>query len=303
MNRTLKYTIEFEDMNSTVEGFLKKRGYSAQNITDLKKFEKGLVVNGFRANSNMYLCMGDELVITYEENSSSPKIPPVDIPIDIVYEDEDLVVVNKPADMPTHPSLNNYENTMANALMYYYDSKGESFVFRALNRLDRDTSGAVLVAKNPISGNMLSNLLKKGQIEKEYVAIVRGDLLSYNGTDSGIVDMPIGRVDNSTIEREVNELTGERAVTYYKVISYNKGNDTSYVSFHLETGRTHQIRVHMKTIGHPLVGDHLYDPQGFAVGGMTRQALHCRKISFVHPITNESVLVEIPLPKEMENMI
>lgn len=303
MKRTYSYTIEKEYEGLRIDSYLKTKGYSAQNITDLKKMPEGIMLKGKRSNTDRLLKAGDQLVINYEENASSEKIPPVKLPLDIVYEDEDLIILNKPADMPTHPSLNNYENTLANGLMYYFNSKGEDFIFRAINRLDRDTTGGVLVAKNGVSGNLLSELLKKDLIVKEYVALVRGDVRKHNGTDEGIIDMPIGRVDNSTIEREVNFETGERAVTHYKVLSYNVDKNVSFVSFHLETGRTHQIRVHMKTIGYPLLGDHLYDPENYSKEGLTRQALHCRRISFTHPVTGEEVNVIISISKDIENML
>ena len=171
MDRTIKYIVQDDYAGLSIKDFLKRMHYSAQSISDQKHFEDGIMHNKQRAYVNEALKSGDELVINCHEVTSSEKIPPVPMKLDILYEDEDVVIVNKPADMPVHPSLNNYENTLANGLADYYESQGQMFVFRCMNRLDRNTTGAVLVAKNPISGAMLSEMIRERKIEKEYVAI------------------------------------------------------------------------------------------------------------------------------------
>ena len=313
MDRTIKYIVQDDYAGLSIKDFLKRMHYSAQSISDQKHFEDGIMHNKQRAYVNEALMSGDELVINCHEVTSSEKIPPVPMKLDILYEDEDVVIVNKPADMPVHPSLNNYENTLANGLADYYESQGQMFVFRCMNRLDRNTTGAVLVAKNPISGAMLSEMIRERKIEKEYVAIAEGKFkpgitkpgIVYrenldNGCDKSIefiIDAPIARVEGSTIERCVDFDRGERAVTHVRVLEVTKSENT-FVSCKLETGRTHQIRVHMAYIGHPLIEDGMYNPSCADSGD--GQMLHCRKLEFVQPITGEKISVEAPLPDRMQ---
>ena len=237
---------------------------------------------------------GDILTVHIQEPESSPNIPPVKLPLDIVYEDEDIVVVNKPAGMPVHPSLNNYENSLANGLMYYYQEQGKPFIFRCTNRLDRDTSGLTVVAKHMVSSSILSSMGMRHEITREYLAIVRGALKPSEGT----IDAPIGRTGSSLIERKIDFENGERAVTHYRVVEEQNGH--SLVSLILETGRTHQIRVHMKYIGHPLVGDYLYNPD---MEYIDRQALHSHRLSFTHPVTGEKMEFTAPLPTDMRKIL
>ena len=163
MNRTLIYKIEEKDSPCTVESFLKARGYSRQIIIQLKKNDDGITVNGRWAYAKTMLRTGDELKIFLEETQSSEHIRPVLLPLAIVWEDEDILVLNKPADMPVHPSVNNYDNTLANAVAHYYRSAGEEFIFRCINRLDRDTTGLLIVAKNALSASVLSSQMKSGR--------------------------------------------------------------------------------------------------------------------------------------------
>lgn len=297
MDRIIKYTIEEEHAGLTVKEFLKEKHFSSQSISDQKHFEDGIMHNGKRAYVTEKLEVGDEVVINCHEISSSEKIPPIEMSLDILYEDDDLIIINKPADMPVHPSLNNYENTLANGLAYYYERQGKKFVFRCMNRLDRNTTGAVLVAKNPISGAMLSEMVRERIIDKEYVAIAEGYIEKRQFT----IDAPIRRVDGSSIKRQVDFEHGEKAITHVTVLEYNNidGASYTYVSCKLETGRTHQIRVHMASIGHPLVGDGLYDEKYDGQG----QLLHCRRLEFVQPVTGEKICVEAELPDSMKRML
>lgn len=295
MDRTIVYQITTEYEGMKISDFLKQKNYATSSITYIKYLDDGIMLNGERHRTCDRLKSGDELEINYREDISSPKIPPVRMKLDILYEDDDIVIVNKPADMPTHPSMNNYDNTLANGLAYYYQSRGLSFVFRSLNRLDRDTTGAVLVAKNGLAGSMLSTMVKARKIDKEYVALVRGRLDDMEGT----IDAPIGRVPGSTIERFVDYENGETAVTKYRVLDYDGLHNISHISYNLITGRTHQIRVHMKYIGHPLLGDKLYDPENFDKEGHIRQALHCYHMSLTNPLTGALIDVTAPMPEEM----
>lgn len=296
MDRRLEYCISTEYEGMKISDFLKKKNYATSSITYIKYLEDGIMLNGQRHRTCDKLKTGDELIINYREDLSSPKIPPIKMDLDILYEDEDMIIINKPSDMPTHPSMNNYDNTLANALAYYFREQGLSFVFRSLNRLDRDTTGAVLVAKNGLAGSMLSTMVKARRIDKVYVALVRGKLEA----EEGIIDVPIGRVPGSTIERFVDYENGQKAVTQYRVIEYDGLHNISYAEFKLHTGRTHQIRVHMKHMGHPLLGDRLYDPDNYDKEGLRRQALHCHRMSLVNPLTGDWVKVTAPLPSDMK---
>ena len=290
MNRTLTYEIKSEYSGYTIDKYLKTQGYSSANITAIKKMPNNVVKDGQWVHMNHKLSAGEILVVNISEEESSEKIPPVKMDLDIIYEDEDIIVINKPAGLPIHPSLNHYEDSLANGLAYYFQSQDKPFVFRCANRLDKNTSGLTVIAKHLVSGNILSTMVKNRDFHREYYAIVRGHLEPALGT----IDAPIGRVGDSIITRQVDFENGERAVTHYQVIDEKKGH--SLVAIHLETGRTHQIRVHFKYIGHPLIGDHLYNPD---FEYMTRQALHSHKISFEHPITKKAMEFIAPLPNDM----
>ena len=240
---------------------------------------------------NTRLIEGDEITVNIRETEVSEKIPPVELPIDIIYEDEDIMVVNKPADMPIHPSMKNYYNTLGNAIAWYFEQQGKPFVYRCVNRLDRDTTGLTIIAKHMVSCSILYDQVKDRSIDREYTAIVVGEDLP----DQGRIDLPLGRAAESVVERTVDFEHGDRAVTNYQVVA--RGGGLSLVKLHLETGRTHQIRVHMKAIGHPLIGDWLYNPEDTH---MTRQALHAGKLSFNHPMTGEPMTFSVPLPQDMQ---
>lgn len=290
MNRTITYQISETDEGLRIEQYLRRRGYSRQNLTDLKKMNQSILVNGVWYYLTQTLSAGDELMIRIQEDQVSKKIPPADIPLHIVYEDEDILVVNKPAGMPIHPSMNNYHYSLANACAYYYQKQNKPFVFRCTNRLDRDTSGLTVIAKHMVSSSILSSYAYKHEIDREYLAIVRGSVHPSSGT----IDAPLSRTPGSVIERVVDFKHGQRAVTHYKVVEEKNGH--SLISLHLETGRTHQIRIHMKYLGFPLIGDYLYNPDMELI---SRQALHSHTLRFTHPITREPMEFTAPLPKDM----
>lgn len=293
MERIITYDIPATYTGHKISEFLHNKGYSRQNITELKHMNESILLNGKWEYMNTRLHAGDRLTVHITEDASSEKIPPKELPFPIVYEDEDLVVVNKPANMPIHPSMKNYENTLANAAAFYYEKQGKPLIYRCVNRLDKDTTGLTIIAKHLVSCSILYTAMRERKIEREYSAIVQGEDLP----DCGTIDLPLGRKDDSAIERTVDFQNGERAITHYEVIARN--NELSFVRFHLETGRTHQIRVHMKAIGHPLIGDFLYNPTDTH---MSRQALHAGKLSFVHPITGEPLCFEAPLPDDMKQV-
>lgn len=293
MERILNYHITEDADSLRVEQYLRRRGFSYQNLTQLKKMPESILINGVWSYMRTPLHSGDILTVHIRETESSPNIPPVELPLDIVYEDEDIVVVNKPAGMPVHPSLNNYRNSLANALMYYYQQQGKPFIFRCTNRLDRDTSGLTVIAKHMVSSSILSSMTARHEIEREYLAVVRGSVVPSSGT----IDAPIGRTGSSLIERKIDFEHGERAVTHYHVVKEENGH--SLVSLILETGRTHQIRIHMKYIGFPLVGDYLYNPD---MEYIQRQALHSCRLSFRHPITGKHMEFTADLPEDMDRI-
>lgn len=293
MERKLAYQVEMDGDGLTIEQFLKSRGYSHGCLVHLKKTEKGILRNGIWAYTRDCLKTGDLLEITFVEQESSQNIVPSEKRPDIVYEDEDILIVNKAADMPIHPSQGNYENSLANSVAGYYQEQGESFVFRCINRLDRDTTGLVLIAKNMLSAAVLSQAMIGRQIHRTYLAVVKGTL-----PPEGTIDLPIGRKEGSTIERCVDFVNGERAVTHYECIRTTPVY--SLAKIWLETGRTHQIRVHMNAMGHPLPGDFLYHCDQREIG---RQALHSWRLEFLHPITGEQMFFEQPLPEDMRKLL
>lgn len=294
MNRVIDYIIDEAGDGLRIEQYLRRKGYSGQNLAEIKRMPKSVLVNGEHYYMKQKLNTGDHLSIHICETKCSEKIPPVQIPLDIVYEDEDIIVINKQAGMPIHPSLNNYMNSMANALAWYYQEQGKPFIFRCCNRLDRDTSGLTVVAKHLVSGNILSDMVRRRDIHREYLAIVRGHV----SPEAGTINAPLARKPGTIIERTVDWEQGETAITHYRLVEERNGH--SLVSLRLETGRTHQIRIHMKYLGYPLIGDYLYNPDMEYIG---RQALHSHRLSFTHPITGEPMEFTAPLPKDMEKVL
>ena len=294
MERMIEYQIGKSADGLRIEQFLKEKGYSAKNLAAIKRMPESILVNGIPCYMRNCLQDGDLLLVHIKETMCSQKIPPVRLPLDILYEDEDIIVLNKPAGMPTHPSLNNYTNSLANALAWYYKEQGKPFIFRCCNRLDRDTSGVTVAAKHLVSGTVLSRMTFKREIHREYLAIVRGHV----DPAFGVIRAPLTRKPGTIIERTVDFEHGETAVTHYHTVKEENGH--SLLSLCLETGRTHQIRIHMKYLGYPLIGDYLYNPD---MEYIKRQALHSYKISFSHPITKEKMNFTAPLPQDMLQII
>lgn len=289
MIRQFTYRIEPEYDSFTIREYLSLKGYPNAVFVQLKKTPESVLLNGVWAYMRTKLSAGDELFIRLEESTSSAHILPVSMPLSICYEDEDILAVNKPAQMHVHPSLNHYDHTLANAVCGYYNDQEIPYTFRCVNRLDRDTTGLTLIAKHMLSSAILSTAAARREISREYIAIASGKT-----PESGTIDAPIGRVAGSTIERQIDFENGERAITHYRRLAYHDG--LSLLSLHLETGRTHQIRVHLKSIGHPLIGDFLYNPTDTTI---KRQALHSYRLTFSHPITGESFVLTAPLPDDM----
>lgn len=292
MEREILYIIDGEYKD--IQDYLKSKGYSTSNIIDLKKYENGIMLNGVWAYMNQKPAVNDRLLVRVCENKKSENIVPVDIKLDVKYEDEDIIVINKAGDMPIHPSLNNYENSLANALMHYY--KGENFVFRCINRLDKDTTGLTIVAKHFLSAGILNIAMQNRQIKRVYNAIVKDE---GRLPDADTIDFPIAREDDTLIKRKVSS-DGQRAVTHFKVLQ--RFEKYSLIELRLETGRTHQIRVHMSHIGAPLVGDYLYNEDDYGKS-FVRPLLHSKSLEFIHPITGERMYLECDLPVDFKEKI
>ncbi len=278
----MKIIITQKEAGIEIKAFLKNISMSASLIKKLKKIPNGILVNGLHQNVNYRLIEGDILEINYDDTQEEVNeyLEPVNIHIEIIYEDENITAVNKGPNMPTHESINNRGNSLANALAYRY--KDKPYVFRATNRLDKDTSGVVLTANNKYYAGLLSTKIKNGEIEKEYLAVVSGNLQG-----SGRIEIGIKRMGESIIKRIASD-DGEYALTEYKVIA--SCDEASLVLVRPQTGRTHQIRVHMAYIGHPIIGDEMYSCKSELID---RQALHCYKMnvlgigSFVASVPND----------------
>lgn len=265
--------------------------FSARLRNKIKR-EKLVMVNGVSTPGWKKPSVGDEIKITLPDEKSG--FEPQNIPLNIVYEDDDLMIINKQPGLIVHPTKGHPSGTVANALMYYMEQTGKPFKIRFVNRLDMDTSGLLVVAKNSYTQNDYTKQMKENTVEKRYKAIVKGIVES----DEGTIDLPIGRPDPDHVRRGVME-DGAPSVTHYKVLDRYKGY--SLVELLLETGRTHQIRVHMSHIGHPVLGDWLYE--GLNVNLIERQALHAASLTFTHPMTKERVTFNAPLPDDIQSAI
>lgn len=257
---------------------------SSSLVKELKQADDGIMLNSRRVTVRERVTRGDILEINITEGRSE-NIVPSDIPIDIIYENDDILAVNKPCNMPMHPSAHHYENTLANAVVNYY--KDTDFVFRAISRLDKDTTGIVVIAKNKYSSEVLSRQMRKREIVKKYLAVCCGIPTPMRGT----IEVPIGRQDDSIIKRIVSE-NGQYAKTDYEVLKSE--GDISLVSLTPHTGRTHQLRVHMAYIGCPLYGDFAYGTE--ILGERTR--LHCSSLEFTNPQDGQRMTLTAPLPED-----
>lgn len=261
--------------------------------------ENMVSVNGVAVKSNYKLRAGDEITVEFME-PVEPDIVAENIPIDIVYEDEDVILVNKPKGMVVHPAPGHYSGTLVNALMYHCKDRlsGINGVLRPgiVHRIDRDTTGIIIACKNDFAHNAIAEQLKEHSITRKYHAIVYNNF----NEDEGVVDAPIGRHPIDRKKMAINHKNGKNAVTHYRVLKRLKGY--SYVECELETGRTHQIRVHMTSINHPLLGDSVYGPAKcpFTLEGQT---LHAKVLGFVHPRTGKYMEFDTELPEYFNKLL
>lgn len=267
---------------------------SGAMITFLKSRNRGITLNAQAVTVRKTVKKGDVLDLNYTDDITIAEksfIIPTNLPLNILYEDDDLIVLNKPPFMPTHPSQNHRSDTLANALKYYFDFQNIPFVFRAINRLDNATSGIVLVAKNKLAANILSHDMVNKKISKSYLAVLNGRILPTDGE----ICVPLKRERESIIKRVV-DCDGSYSLTKYKTLTAN--DNYSFVEATPITGRTHQLRVHFAHLGYPICGDTLY---GYSSQYISRQALHAYKISFIHPTTDNRMTITAKLPSDMLN--
>lgn len=259
-----------------------------------KLIKKNMVfLNGNICDTRNNINIGDKLIIDLNYKEDNSNIIPKEMNLDIIYEDNWLLVINKPAGITIHPSILHFDNSLSNGVRFYFDKIGLNKKIRPVNRLDKDTSGLVIFAKCEYIQECLSLQMKEGIFEKEYLCLVSGTFNQKAGT----INLPIARKEGSIMERCIDE-KGKQAITHYKVLK--EFENYSLVQCTLETGRTHQIRLHMSSIGHPLLGDTLY---GTSSPLISRQALHSYKIKFIHPITKKELELTAKIPQDIKNCI
>jgi len=290
----LRFWIEEQDHGRAVRDFLRSRGVSAALAAKLKRDERGILLNGERVTVRAVLAAGDRLDLAIEEKDSPLHVLPCDLPLSVLLETEDLLVVNKAAHMPTHPSHGHFQDTLANGLAYRYTANGIAFRPRFINRLDRNTTGCVLVARHALAASALSASMARGEIKKTYLALVSGRIDSPRQIETGI-----RRKGESIILREVCPIPeGQLARTLVEPLWSTEA--LTLVRLTPYTGRTHQLRVHMAFLGHPLLGDELY---GGDLSCLSRHALHAAELTFPVPRGGERVTVTAPLPDDMARII
>jgi 23S rRNA pseudouridine1911/1915/1917 synthase len=290
---TLEWGITHSDQGKTIKHFLQEQGISKSSLTDIKLHGGDILINQTHVTVRYVLKAGDLLTVIFPIEEISPTLLAEKIPLNIIYEDDVLLVCNKPAYMNTIPSREHPTGSLANALMGYYDEICLTAAPHIVTRLDRNTSGLVLIAKHRHIHHLLSSMQQQNKVKREYEAFVEGLVVENEGT----IEAPIGRKIDSIIERTVSA-DGVYACTHYRVLKRYKS--FTHIALSLETGRTHQIRVHMAYMGYPLVGDDLY---GGSREYLDRQALHCRRIQFIHPISKKQMEFTTPMPKEMEKLL
>lgn len=273
-------------------------GVSRATLIKLKKLHNGIMLNGENVTVAVTVKCGDVLTLALEdrEDEMNPFVTAEGEMPEIVYEDESVIAVNKPYGMPTHTSHGHRDDSLANSVCAYYAKKGQPFVFRAVNRLDLDTSGVVLIAKNRYYANILSRSMENGEFSKKYLAILDGDI-----PKSGEVDGYISREGESIIKRTVSATETEGSD--YSLTRYERiyaSNGVSVVSAMPVTGRTHQLRVHFSSIGAPIYGDTMYGKSSELIG---RQALHAYELTFPSPITGETITVKADIPSDMKMLM
>lgn len=291
LEELIRFTADEADEGRTVRDVLQKRYGVSRRLLVRAKF-KGLITrNGQLVFVNEKLRAGDEIAVMVTEDAEET-VAPEAMPLSIRFEDDDLMVIAKPAGLVVHPTGNHSGGTLANGVIAYWQQRGEHRKFRAVNRLDKDTSGLLIVAKNQWAHEQFSRMQQERTLHRIYQAIAEGEV----EPDEGTIDAPIGLAEDSFITRQIRP-DGQKAVTHFRVLA--RGNGLSHLELKLDTGRTHQIRVHMSSLGHPLAGDDLYGGGRQLIG---RQALHAFRLAFVHPRSGQSMEWTEPLPTDMSEL-
>jgi 23S rRNA pseudouridine1911/1915/1917 synthase len=293
MNFRLSWITAAADEGKLLREFLQEKQISKSALTDIKFKGGALIVNGEHKTVRYLLRRGDHIEVCFPKENPSAGLAAETFPLHVIYEDDSILVVIKPAGMNTIPSREHPTGSLANGLIGYYSLKGVEATTHIVTRLDRDTSGIVLVAKHRHVHHLLSMQQKKNGVKRIYEAFAAGVFME----ERGIIEQPIARKSSSIIEREVHP-EGQYACTYYRLVrQYER---FAHIELELKTGRTHQIRVHLSFIKHPLLGDDLY---GGSVDMLKRQALHCRELRFSHPISGEDLHFSAPLPNDMMDIL
>lgn len=288
----LKYVVQKSD--ESIKQILKNEFNMSDRFILKLKNQKSIFLNSVSVSINTKISENDVLEISehFEEDSSNI-IPNKNISLNILFEDDFLLIVDKPAGIPVHPSILHYEDSLSNGVKYYFEKIGLKKKIRPVNRLDKDTSGIVIFAKNEYIQECLVKQMKLGTFSKTYIAVLEGVLKQ----DFGTINVPIARKNDSIIERETSD-DGEFAVSHFKVLQ--RLDNMTIVQYTLETGRTHQLRVHSKYLGHPIIGDSLYGNKSELI---SRQALHATKIEFIHPITKKDIVINSLCPSDIKSLI
>ena len=294
MKKNMTYRIE--EGNITIKDFLLSNNISSKAISTLKKQVDGILVNGKGQFTNYKLQPNDILSINLDENNDYENIIATKMDLNILYEDDDIVIVNKSADITVHPSKKYFTNSLVNGLTYYYQNKNMDVKLHCITRLDKETSGCVLFAKNRIAANCLSNMVKQKEISKTYLSLASGKVSKQHF----LISAPISRISKGNILRCVDFQTGKEALTECFLLEYYPSNDISLLKCLLHTGRTHQIRVHLQYINHPIVSDSLYNK---SCKLLLRQGLHCYNIRFIHPISHQLIDVTSQLPADLKQVL
>jgi 23S rRNA pseudouridine1911/1915/1917 synthase len=289
----LELITPFEWDGLTVEQIAKASIGIPKKLLHELRIDKGIRLSGHAVPWNTIVKKNERLFLRCFKEEEYGVIPE-DLGIKVLYEDDHLLIANKPIMMDTHPNEKDQTGTLANGIAYHYQLLGIQTKVRHIHRLDRDTSGAILFANHPLAGALLDQALEKREIKRTYVAFVHGVISKQKGT----IDTAIGRDRHHPTRRRVSA-SGQKAITHYEVVKAYPHLDITKINLQLDTGRTHQIRVHMSAIGHPLIGDLLYGGKHSLIH---HQALHAASLSFHHPITKEVVMVDAPLPSELQQL-
>lgn len=314
MERRIEIEVLHEDAGRTIEKLLTERlGLTRKQVSQAKFRSGGICVNGVRQRVNCRVHENDRLqVLLEEESTSSAHLVPLDVPPDILYEDQDLLVADKPAGLVVHPSPGHYGDSLANMLVSYFENKGSHVMIRPVGRLDRETSGIMVFAKNQAAASRLERQKAEGIYKKEYLALASG----CPEKKSGEIRQPVRRIPGELMKMEVSPF-GKDAWTEYEILEeYRIEKEhmraaASLVRLELHTGRTHQIRVHMAYMGHPLLGDTLYRTDslqrgsagGGAAGFIRRAALHASGVTLIQPFTKERLCFNAPFPEDMKRCV